>query len=312
MLDLTTPFDPDTTMVTLSSPDVAMSQPAPTDYAFDLTVEADVLAKAGTFDLDVQSTTASTRRPSSPFQISARAPKALTSTAQGTGMITTVFDTALFQFTPRLRGAGVRAVHRRSSMAGQVSRTAIPKSGKYADALSGFGIRYGQGTTSTDLFYVVVGDSNSIFGAGPTPADLEVTAFESPCTAAVEETETAAANNDTAAGAQAVTTLPALVKGTLGYGAVDGTMDTDYYSFTVPAGATKIHVATGGDPLDDTVLEVFDSTMTSVATSDDLDYQEDLVVTGAHAGMYFVAVTASNSGAFSAADNTYQLFIATE
>jgi Bacterial pre-peptidase C-terminal domain/Quinohemoprotein amine dehydrogenase, alpha subunit domain III len=311
MLDLTTPFDPNTTTVTLGSSDLLMSEPEPTDYAFDLTVEADVLAATGTFDMDVQSDSVDSPAAQS-FKIAARQPMTLASTTTATGMISTELDTSLFQYTPA--SAAQRFVQFTvGSMAGQVSGSVIPKSGKYADAIaSNFAIRQGQGTTSTDALYVVVGDSDGLFGAGPTPADFELVPFDALCTAVAQETQTASTNIQTAATAQAVTTLPALVNGTLGFGNVDPTMATDFYSFTVPAGATKIHVATGGDPLDDTVLQIFDGTMTSVATSDDLDYQEDLVFPVQSTGTYYVSVSASNSGAFSAADNTYQLFIATE
>jgi len=127
-----------------------------------------------------------------------------------------------------------------------------------------------------------------------------------------EITESATANNDTFATAQAVTTLPALVNGALGYGSVDGAVDVDVYAITVLDTATKIHVATGGDPYDDTILTILDPTGAKVATSDDLDYQEDLVFAPTGGGTYYVSVAASPSGNFSDSDNTYQLFIAVE
>ena len=309
MLDVTTPFDPNTTTFTLSSLDLLASQPLPSDYAFDLTIEADVLAKTGAFDLDVTSGGVDSPAKQS-FKIAARAPVTLTSTAVASGMINTALDTALYQFAPA--STAQRFVQFSvGSMNGGVLGTVIPKSGKYADAISqGFGARYGQGTTSTDPFYVVVADYDDPFnGPGPTPADLELTAFESPCTALAETVETAAANNDTAATAQAVTTLPALVNGTLGYGAVDPTTDVDVYGITVSGAPKIIHVATGGDPVDDTVLQILDGTMTAVATSDDLDYQEDLTFTAPADGTYYVSVTSSTAGFFSPSDNTYQLFI---
>jgi hypothetical protein len=68
-------------------------------------------------------------------------------------------------------------------------------------------------------------------------------------------------------------------------------------------------VSTGGDPADDTVIQILDGTKTTVATSDDKDYQEDLVYSSATAGTYYVQVSASTSGAFDPTKNTYQLFI---
>src|SRR5262249_27235629 len=55
MLDTTTPFDPNTTKVTLSSKDLTVGTLAPTDFAVDVPVEADVLATVGTVDLTVAS-----------------------------------------------------------------------------------------------------------------------------------------------------------------------------------------------------------------------------------------------------------------
>jgi hypothetical protein len=314
MQDLTTPFDPDTLAVTLGSPDVAMSEPSPTDYAFDLTIEADVLGTPGTFDLTTTfgTTTTITSPAAHSFTLTKRTPTTLTAAAAATGNIEAELDTELYEYTPASAGQAFMQFTA-SSQAGQLSGTVIPKSGKYADAVaSGFAIRYGQGIASTDPYYVVVGDSNGLFGAGPTPADTSLTLFVSPCTPLNEISESTTSNDDTPATAQPVTTLPALVDGTLGYGSVDGAVDIDVYAITVPDTATKIHVATGGDAYDDTILAILDSTGTGVATSDDLDFQEDLVFTVTGGGTYYVTVAASSSGNFSDSDDTYQLFIATE
>jgi hypothetical protein len=306
MLDLTTPFDANSTTASLSSSDLTATAESVTDYTIDVTVEADVLAKTGPVQLQI--TTGSTVD-SQTFPIVARAPTTLSTTTTATGMITTEIDTALYEFTPS--SASQQFVQfTLSSQAGQVSGTVIPKSGAYADALStGFGIRYGQGTTSTDPFYVVVGDYTDAFGdVGPVPADESVVTFAAACTAVNETPESASVNNDdpTPGSAQAVTP-PTLVSGTLGYGSVDPASDTDCYSFTVTGTSKTIHMATGGDPLDDAVLEITAPDM-STADSDDLDYQEDLVYSATAAGTYYVCITAS-SEAFQATDNTYQLFI---
>lgn len=312
MLDLSTPFDAATTAVMVNSPDLGASQPTVTDFGLDLTVRADVLAKVGAVDLDVTSGAGPTLVDSQvkgAFMIAARAPTTLTSATPATGTIATASDTALFQYTPA--SAAQRFVQLTvGSMMGSVSGTVLPKSGKYADALAGFGIRFAHGTTSTDPFYVVVADGGGLFGAGPTPADLTLTAFDALCTAAAEKAETAAANNDTFQTAQPVTTLPALVSGAFGYGAVKPSADVDYYAITVTGAPKMIHVATGGDVATDTVLDVLDSTGTSImGTSDDKDYQEDFTVSAATSGTYYVSVAASTSGGFKAAHNTYDLFI---
>jgi hypothetical protein len=308
MNDLTTPFDPNNTTASVSSLDVTPGEPSPSDYAFDLTVEADVLGVPGTFDLTVTSDTTTSFAPQS-FKLAARTPTTLSATTSATGNINTELDTELYEFTPK--SATQEFVQfTESSIAGELSGTVLPKSGKYADTLANFGIRFGEGITSTDPFYVVVGDSDSLFGPGPTPADTTLVAFESPCSAVGEENETSGSNDDSYMTAQPITTLPALVSGTLGYGSVMPPNDVDTYSFVVPDGMTSVHVATGGDPLDDTLLAILDSTGATLMTSDDFDYQEDLVFTVPSGGTYFVVVTASTSGNFENTDNTYQLFIA--
>jgi hypothetical protein len=308
MLDVTTPFDPNDVAVAAGSKDVAMGMPQATDFALDFTLQADVLAKTGTFDMVV--TSGSVDSPArQALLIAARAPTTLTAATPATGMITTEIDTVLYQFTPA--AASSRFLQFTvASMAGQVFGTAIPKSGKYADALGAFGIRFGQGATATDPFYIVVGDANSFLtGPGPVPADLSLAAHEVACTAASEAAEVAATNNDTAAHAQKVTTLPALISGTLGYGAVDPATDVDYYQITVSGAPKKIHVATGGDGLSDVIVDVHDSTDASVAgPSADDDYHQDLVVDAATDGTYFVTVDGTST-AFDPTHNTYQLFI---
>jgi len=316
MLDVTTPFDPDNTSVTLSSPDVAMSQPAPTDFAFDLTIEADVLATTGTFDLVVSSgvTGSSVDSPAkAAFSIAARAPVTLSATTPATGTLQTEIDTGLYEFTPAdATQRFVQFTLTTSTSGGALVGTAIPKSGKYADALApGFAIRYGEGTTSTDPFYVVAGDSNGLFGPGPTPANVTLTTFQAACTAGAEAAETAAKNDDTIATAQVVTTLPALISGTLGYGAVAPAADQDYYAITVTGAPKQIHVVTGGDALTDTVVDVYDPSSTELGPSADDDLQEDFTVSAPTNGTYYVLVNASNgqSSQFDPTHNTYQLFI---
>ena len=316
MLDTTTPFDANTTTITLSSKDLTvLGTPAPTDFAVDVQVEADVLATVGTVDLTVSSGptgSAITSPAAKAFSIAARTPTMLSPTAPATGMIMTQDDTALFELVPA--DASQRFVQFTiGSMSGFVAGVAIPKDGKYADALApGFGLLYGEGTMSTDPIYLVIQDGldPNTFGPGMTPADLKVTTFESTCTAVAETAETAAANNDAYKTAQAVATLPALVNATLGYGTVTPNADVDTFKITVPAGKTTIHAATGGDALTDTVIDILDSTGTSInGPSSDADYQEDYSATGLTAGTYYVQVSASQQGFFDPKHKTYQLFV---
>jgi hypothetical protein len=313
MNDLTTPIDPDTFNATVSSPDVIVNLGTPSDYAFDVTLQANVLAKAGTFDLTVTfgaTTTITSLAPQS-FKVVTRAPTTLTSGATVKGMLNTELDTELYELTPA--SASQQFIQFTStSVAGALQTTVIPKSGLWTDAITSYAVRYAQGTTSVDPFYAIISDSNGFLGPGPVPADTSIVVFTSPCTAASEETETAASNNDSYMTAEVVKALPALVSGTLGYGAVMPASDVDVYAITVPAGSTSIHAATGGDPADDTIINILDSTGKTVATSTGDDLQADLVYTVSGAGTYYVTVSPDTSatGSFSPEDNTYQLFIA--
>ncbi len=315
MLDPTTPFDPDNTSVTLSNTGLATSTPQPTDFTLDLTVEADVLAAAGTVDVVVTSDTTSSPAPKA-FSIAARTPIALSATTPATGTLQTVTDTALYVYTPVDATQRFAQFTLASSTSGAALQgSVIPKSGAYADALAyGFAIRYGEGTTSTDPLYVIPGDSDGLFGPGPTPAAFTLTTFQSACTAGNEIAETAAANDDTMATAQVVTTLPALISGTLGYGAVAPASDVDYYKITVTGAPRQIHMITGGDALDDTVLDAFDPNGNELGPSADDDLQEDFTVTATTDGDYWVQVQASTSQSsqFDPTHNTYQLFIQLE
>jgi hypothetical protein len=332
MNDLTTPFDPDTFQVVLSSPDLAVGQPSPTDYAFDLEVLADVLATPGQSNITVTSGEPTTV--SSPggglVTIAPRVPTLLSTTSSATGSIQTALSTELYEFTPDLPpGAGeVQFVQFTvSSVAGVLNGTVIPQSGKYSDpATAYFLVRNGQATSTIDPLYVVVSDSdNPLSGPGPVPADSTVVTFQAAAFSATEETETPAANDDTYQTADVVSTLPALVSGTLGYGGVMPVDDQDFYAIgAVPVGKS-IHAATGGDPNDATLITIRDSTGKQVAVSAGDDAQQDVVFQVTKADTYFVEVT-PDTGAYAAAQfdttgvadymdpnyNTYQLFVALE
>jgi hypothetical protein len=318
LADLTTPFDPNTATVTVGSADLTPGTPTITDFAVDIAVEADVLATAGSFDVTTTSgptgSTVSSVAAKS-FAIVARTPVKLVAGTAATGSIATPLDTGLYEFTPAAATQEFVQFHASTSTSGgALSTIVLPKSGKFADAINpGFGLIYGAGTTSVDPLYLVVGDSNSpLTGPGPTPAASSLVVFESACTASSEETETTAANNDVYTSAEAITTLPALVSGTLGYGTVTPDVDVDVYKITVTGTGKTIHAATGGDPADDSVITILDSTGATLATSSDLDFQEDISTAAATAGTYYVSVTSSTSGAFNTANNTYQLFVSVQ
>jgi hypothetical protein len=181
--------------------------------------------------------------------------------------------------------------------------------------LSTFASVFGKHLASSDALYLVVQDgSNGNPFAPPPPYDFAFTYTETPVTVSADLTE-AATNNDVATQATAVATLPGLVTGTLGYGTVKPEQDADYFKITVTGASAatpkSIHVATGGDGLNDAIIEVFGTDGTSsLNQSSDLDFHDDLVVDGIDTnGTYFVKVSASTAGYFNAAHNTYELFV---
>ena len=320
MLDLSTPFDVNNISVAFSV-DIASGDPTATDYGVDFAVEADVLAAAGDVDLTVTSGVdpdAIDSPAAKAFKVAARTPKTLSAAAASTGTIASESDTALLEYTPadasqRFVQFNLSATSSDPNASVSAQATLIPKSGKYADG-SPFAGRIGMGLKSADPYYVVVTDGQSLFGAGDVPFNYSLNVVDVACTAMDEGTETAAANNNGPLGAISIAKLPGLVNGTLGYGAVTADADVDYFTFTV-SGATqaapkKIHVATGGDPATDAILTVYDTDgITELGTSDDADYQEDLVVNVTKDGKYAVKVFASDAGYFDPTHNTYQLFV---
>ncbi len=335
MNDLTTPFDPDTFTVALSAMGLTdLSAPpngqfAPTDFACDITVLADILAPVGASDITVTSGEPTTV--TSPgvglVTIVARSPIVLAANTTADGTIQTPSSTEVYQFTPAAAPPDqVEFVQFTvASNEGALNAELVPASGSYNDPADfGFAVRNGQGVNSTAVEYVVVLDSEDpLFGPGPTPADSELTSFEAACTPVTEETETAAANDDKYQTAESFTqALPLLISGVLGYGSVAPASDIDFYAIgTVPAGQS-IHAATGGDPNDATIITIYDSTGKQVAQSPGDDNQQDLVFAVTTAGVYYVSVQADGTnfqGLFDTtgvADygdpnyNTYDLFVA--
>lgn len=306
MLDTDTPFDPAALQIELGSTDLLVGSPSVTDFIIDFAVQADVLAKTGDVDMMIKDAVDSPARAA--FKIAPRAPTKLTGTP-ATGTIKTENDTALFQLTPA--DTTLRFVQFKvSSSDGEVVGYALPKSGKYADLQSAFIAQYGFGSTAADPTYVVVADSNGLFGPGPVPASFKLQTTEVVCTGAAEAE--GAAGNDTPATANTVAKLPALIDADLDNSPGNGA-DVDVFAITV-AGASDaspktIHIATGGPARTDPIVELLDANGDPIGeASDDVDYHEDLLIPGIKAdGVYYVRVTQSSY--FDPAYNKYQLFI---
>jgi hypothetical protein len=307
LLDVTTPFDAATTHVTLSVADVVPAgTPATTDFGIDLLVGADVLANPQSVDLVVSSganadAVASTARAA--FSVAARAPIVLTPSKGGSGTISTTSDSALYQFTPAAATTRFVQFKVASPDGGGVACMVVPKSGKLADALGFFGVRFGKGMNTTDAAYLIATHGGSPF-ATPPPYGFSLAVVESPCTAVAETTSV----HDAFAKAQAVT-APALVQGGLG-GSSAGA--PDWYEITVsgsPTAPKKIHAASGGDGVSDVSIELFDTDgTTSLGADAGDDYHKDVVSSDiSKAGTYFVKISPSSN--FNPAHSTYDLFV---
>jgi hypothetical protein len=122
-----------------------------------------------------------------------------------------------------------------------------------------------------------------------------------------------AADNTTAAKAQAVAVLPGMVTG----GVLASDTDTHFYKVTITQAdvGKSIHVITSGDPQTDTLVDVFgpNAATTKFGESDDLGFQENFTSNAiVSPGTYFVEVSASQAGFFDVAHNTYFVGILVE
>jgi hypothetical protein len=326
MLDLTTPFDPsgNSTTLTVTDTNLGLSEPSVgSSYALDFLVQADVLETVGEVGITVTSDGVDSPLPKA-FAVAARTPTALTSGTAATGNIMVIDDTSLYQFAASDTSLRfVQLVLSSQTMGATEAAAIIPKSGKWADSTVGLvGGPYGYASTATDLFYLVVGDSANIlqdpFG-GAVPYDFSVTFTETKVTG-VPWVD----GNTSPATAITIATLPGLVQNANLLPGAATTPEDHWYEIAVvgssAASPKTIHVATGGDPLTATVVDVFTSSEAMMMplpapmpadTSGDNGGQEDLVVPGITTdGNYFIHVYASMMmGSFSAMDATYDLFV---
>lgn len=305
MLDPTTPFEAKGLQIATKSPDVQpIGLPIVTDFGVEVMVQADVLAQAADVDLTITSGPAA-KAVTSPlgkaFKVTTRAPKALMAGTVDTGTIAATADSVLYQYTPA--GAGTRFLQlgAASLAGGGVNGVVIPKSGKHADALGAFGVRFGLGVTTADPLYVVARDTG--FGAAP-PYDFALALFDTPCTAVTESND-----NITSLTADALATLPALVSGDL----IDaGALTDDWYKVSITGASVQnpktIHLATGGDAFADVMVEVLDTDgLTSLGNSAPDDVHKDLQVSVVADGTYYVRVFTGFG--FDATHSAYELFV---
>jgi hypothetical protein len=164
---------------------------------------------------------------------------------------------------------------------GGVEGILVPKSGRFADAIGAFAVRFGMSVTSTDPTYAVVTDASSPV-ARPPPYSFAFNVVETPCTAFTNPGKPTTKLTPIALLGPAV-----LVQGDLG----DGMTGTgDWYSVVVQANMT-LHAASGGDPLSAVSLMLQDgSGMQSSKDAGD-DYHKDVSLVAGAAGVYYVQVT---------------------
>jgi hypothetical protein len=309
MLDVTTPFDSANLMVSLNATDVGVGS-TPTasgDYGMDFLVAADVMASS-TDGIDiVVSSGPSGSSIDSPAKraviVAPRSPMTLAAGATGaTGTVATTVDSSLFQFTPAAATQRFLQYTISSPDGGSPLGIMLPKSGKYADALGGFGVRFGLGTTSTDPMYLVLTDSGGLFSA-PPPYGFKAVVTETAATAL-----TFSGTHTDKTTALAIAALPALANGDLGAGT---TTTGDWYKITVTAAAKNVHLASGGDGKSSVSLNLIDVDGTTSLSKDAMDdAHKDVAFTVSAAGTYFIQVMPDQY--FASAHSKYELFVETK
>lgn len=318
MLDESTPIDPASVEVTLSSSDIGVvGVPIATDKTLDILVQVDVLAKTGAVDMLVSSGTGDGAVASpvkKALSIAARSPTALQGGHADGGLKTTV-DTALYQYVGK-ESTFLQVSLTLLDSAGLVGAP-IPQSGRWADAPDRFFLRHAAMTAANEPLYVVLLDSGNPDTAPPPYSyALEYTATK--VTPAQAMMEGQSGNDDTPGTANTVSSLPALVtNGALGYDGVDAAADVDYYKFTVSGASAdapkSIHLATGGDGKTVTMLGLLNAKGEVLDLSLADDNQADLLVEGiSEDGDYFAMVTVGEALLFDPKHTSYQLFIDVE
>src|SRR5262249_52971872 len=137
------------------------------------------------------------------LHVAARPPTPLGAATPGAGTLASHADSALFSFSPADAMPRFVELHVSSPDTGGAPGIAIPASGKQADALGAFGVRFGLATKSTDVTYVVVTDGSDETAAQP-PYAFALSVVETPCTAF-----SASGVHTSGASAFALTSLPA-------------------------------------------------------------------------------------------------------
>jgi hypothetical protein len=235
------------------------------------------------------------------FQVAARAPVALKSDMLDSGQINTPADSLLYSYAPADATAHF-VQFTVLSVQGFPIGMIVPKSGKLGDGFGMFDKRFAMASQSPDALYLLV--RNAPFG-GPDPLTVDILLRDTPC-----KTMTETNGNVDPSTANAITMLPALVSGDL----INGMNQSDDWFKVDVTGATManpktIRVATGGDPLSDMIVEVFDTDgFTPFGYTEPDAIHKDFAVSDITVnGTYYLRVTPGFQ--FNASHSAYKLLV---
>lgn len=269
------------------------------DYSITTLATIDVTAMGGAFSVKSGLTMAEqVISPGATLEVAPRTAVALTSGMPAMGMVEAPLATALYEFTPgdgHLTNMGITAMNPDAGP----GIILLGESGSFATDFLAF---------TPFLFeelpgkvYAIVWDNSGLSGYQYT-----LSAGSRMFTPVTE-----ASQNDTAATAQTLMTLPAMVTSTL---ANDN--DADWVKITATAAdvGKKIYAATRpGDPRTDTIIEFFRGATGGEAfgeASSDVDYHEFHISPAIPAaGTYFIKVTASSFQTVNATRDGYDLAV---
>ncbi|HEU0030334.1 MAG TPA: hypothetical protein VFQ53_06875 [Kofleriaceae bacterium] len=309
--DATTDADGNFVNTTLTGPAGTSFQINTVDaFSISAAMLIDVDAQPGAFTINSGIGETAVTSPGDTLDIAPRTPVAIESGTPAQGNQVDPFASALYEFTPTAGPAAVTAVATSNDDTASPQMVILAPSGHFSDGfrlfpITGFFgdvIRAGLGIVekTPEKFYAVYLDLSGAAGY-----QYQIRATSTTLTAA-NEVGTAHATNATA---QALTAPAAMVDN----GSLTSEAEVDMYKIPVTAAQVgkKVHVITvGGDPLTDTVVEVFGGTTGTTSLggeSDDADFGEDFVSGAVPAGTtnVFVKISASQAGFFDPAHNAY-------
>lgn len=312
--DLTTPFDTTAESSLFSAPvfkgitvkdipGVILQVSDVSLYKVEMAVVTDVNTTPGVKAFSLQSGVDGTDKVPFPYpagvEIAARTAVPLQLGTPNAQTVAKAYESKLFQMTPT-NGLGIVDVIVTSKETDFAPTAVIlPKTGKFADRLTGFAAASTLISTTSDPLYVIAVDSTGAVG------DFSITAKS---TAAQNASE--AASHGSSGAAQALTNLPVIVTNA----ALSSETDEDWYSVTAAAGdvGKKLRVITAaGDAQTDTVIEMFGSDGTTAIgkPADDSYHESFLSPAIAAPGVYYVKVTYSSQSKWSAGASKYQLAV---